>query len=73
MSNMSYCRFENTVRDLKDCEDFVGDQLSQDENEARKELIKTCIRIAEDFTGDDLDESFPDNQCDDYVAENGDE
>lgn len=51
MSNMAYCRFENTVRDLSDCEDHIEEtrDLSASETEARKELIRICKRIAEDF------------------------
>jgi len=27
MANMSYCRFENTVKDLRDCADHIDNQL----------------------------------------------
>jgi len=74
MSNMSYCRFQNTLTDLRDCQDSIGDDgLSLDENEARKELIRVCREIAEDITSDDLDRTFRDEDCDDYIDENGDE
>lgn len=55
--NMSYCRFENTMRDLKDCEGTLEelfnnaheeDELSREhELPAAKELVKTCQRILE--------------------------
>ena len=52
MSNMSYCRFENTVSDLNDCqyalEDlFSGDlkPLSQTEFNKAKELVGICASI----------------------------
>lgn len=50
MSNMSYCRFRNTLSDLLDCEEALGDgtedrTLSATETKARAELIKTCARI----------------------------
>lgn len=46
MSNMSYCRFENTASDLRDCADHIHNKLSNaHEIEAKKRLIKTCIEI----------------------------
>ena len=47
MSNMSYCRFQNTLEDLKDClENLTEDgDLSEDEEHARSRLIKTCKKI----------------------------
>ncbi len=50
MSNMSYCRFRNTVMDLEDCEENLWeglDDMSEDEARARKQLIKICRQIAE--------------------------
>jgi hypothetical protein len=42
MANMSYCRFENTVRDMRDCinaiEDGECDSLSSYEIRALKEF-----------------------------------
>jgi hypothetical protein len=65
MSNMSYCRFENTLRDLRDCYHNMNDLpygseqpeddedgqsvLSQDETEARTSLIALCKRIVEEY------------------------
>lgn len=48
MTNMSYCRFENTVNDLEDCEEHFTDELSSEhEIRARKRLLAVCKRIAE--------------------------
>ena len=47
MSNMSYCRFENTVRDLEDCVEHMQDEVSESEEIARKRLIELCIEILE--------------------------
>lgn len=48
MSNMSYCRFENTASDLRDCEDHLLDRLnSRHETDARIDLVETCYRILE--------------------------
>lgn len=51
MANMSYCRFQNTRADLKDCRDNIGDDwdLSYDEYRARRALIKLCVEIAEEW------------------------
>lgn len=59
MSNMSYCRFRNTLEDLDDCADNLEDECSYDEHRARIRLIKICKRIAAQFedndNGEDLD------------------
>jgi hypothetical protein len=48
MPNMSYCRFQNTLKDLRECNDHLDDQnLSEDEEAARIALIKLCEIIAE--------------------------
>ena len=50
MSNMSYCRFENTARDLRDCEDALQgnagfNDMSQRELVAVGELLDLCASI----------------------------
>lgn len=55
MANMSYCRFQNTLSDLADCEGALNDgcldddDLSEDELRAAKRLIRLCKSIADDF------------------------
>ncbi len=50
MGNMSYCRFENTLADLRDCADNMDESLPTDEEvRARRLLIKLCVRIANDY------------------------
>ena len=49
MSNMGYCRFQNTLFDLEDCEEHMDDDLSPEEMKARERLIKVCKEIAEDY------------------------
>ncbi len=56
MANMSYCRFANTLPDLMDCNDHLWDDLSEEEERARKQLIQLCKEIAAEFL-DDEDES----------------
>jgi len=48
MSNMGYCRFENTLSSLCDCLEHLDDKL-EDESElkARNKLIKLCRKIGE--------------------------
>jgi hypothetical protein len=57
MANMSYCRFENTLRDLRDCERALedGEELSESERRARDELISLCASIANDYTDENGD------------------
>lgn len=54
MANMSYCRFQNTSRDLYACQLALenlfageGEKLSADELRAAKALLQTCLDIAE--------------------------
>jgi len=49
MGNMGYCRFENTVPDLEDCQEHLFDEdLSDEEERARKRLIRICKEIVGD-------------------------
>lgn len=48
MSNMSYCRFENTYRDLCDCVEHIEDEnLSESEKFYRGRIIELSKEIAE--------------------------
>ena len=55
MGNMSYCRFQNTLNDLRDCRDALmemGDyenELAEDEAHAAKRLLRICRELADDF------------------------
>ena len=54
MSNMSYCRFANTLGDLEECNDHIEDtDLSADEKCARKRLIEMCKDIANTYGDED--------------------
>ncbi len=63
MSNMSYCRFQNTLSDLRDCYDNMNDtdDLSLEEIKAYNRLVKLCKEIAEDYGDDELDETEEDD------------
>ena len=55
MSNMSYCRFRNTLSDLRDCYDALRneEELNEEEERAKQRLIKLCRSIAADFEEED--------------------
>ena len=47
---MGYCRFQNTLGDLRDCYEHMGDEdLSEEEDKARDRLLKVCIDLASDY------------------------
>ena len=52
MPTMSYCRFQNTLEDLRDCQDALdkidnlSKILSNDEREAAIELLNICQELA---------------------------
>jgi hypothetical protein len=63
MANMSYCRFENTCRDLRDCRDALveGEELSESELTWARLLVALCEQIIDGI------------ECGDYPALNGKE
>ena len=47
MSNMSYCRFRNTLHDLRDCEDAFLVALDGSANDREEDLARTqLLRVA---------------------------
>ena len=46
---MSYCRFQNTVKDLRDCHNNLFEELEGNEKLARIELVHTCMDILMDL------------------------
>ena len=52
MTNMEYCRFRNTLRDLQDCYAHMHDPLiagsADGESVARAQLVYVCGKILED-------------------------
>jgi len=71
MPNMSYCRFENTLQDLRDCANNWNLQPDQDrEKKARAKLYQLCQSIVEDYEDyeDYIDDEcpecgYPENEC----------
>ena len=61
MGNMSYCRFENTLKDLRDCyRDMTGgtsfDELSEEEQVYRNQLVALCKTIADNFDEEEIED-----------------
>jgi hypothetical protein len=63
MPNMSYCRFENTLEDLKDCYDALMEEsprelmeeASQYEKDAIIRLLEVCEKISHMFDVEDYE------------------
>lgn len=63
MANMSYCRFQNTLTDLYDCQNVLEDSVDNDENvissseerRCAKRLIEICREISDHFEESDID------------------
>jgi|TARA_X000001316_G_C890390_1_gene12346 hypothetical protein len=52
MGNMSYCRFENTMSDLKDCLRHIDCKAENSYDEsARQEMLELFREINEDWGG----------------------
>jgi len=72
MANMSYCRFQNTLNDLKDCYyNMDSNSLSKEEFEARKRMIELCRDIVDEYEellmeehNEDIDEDWDDEDGD---------
>lgn len=46
---MSYCRFENTYKDLIDCYHNINEPLSESERLYRERLVDLCQEILKDY------------------------
>lgn len=70
MPNMSYCRFENTLNDLRDCYyNMDSNDLSESEFHKRKALVEMCMSIADEYEYL-LDEEYnPDSDIDEEDSE----
>lgn len=64
MPNMSYCKFENTFKDLAECQDALANansvnDLIEKSNEYEKPYIKRLIKLCREIA-DDFDEQIED-------------
>ena len=48
MTNMNYCRWENTLNDLRDCAEHVNDPLGGSEARARACLLELAADMLEE-------------------------
>lgn len=79
MSNMSYCRFENTANDLDDCADALEEllntgvgRLSRSELAAAKRLVAMCANVVQlvvDYGDVDLEEVMEDESVAEKVLD----
>ncbi len=65
MSNMSYCRFENTLADLEDCEGNFDSTESIDEAQAAIDLYRLCVTISRTYSLSDLEARLAELQAED--------
>ena len=62
--NMSYCRFENTARDLRDCLEAIEneslDDLSSSEKRGLRQLLEDCetITIMKEDIEDEIESNY---------------
>jgi len=62
MPNMSYCRFENTLRDLRDCYEFLHNSNSEDFEEMSATEFNAMVRLV-DLCGEIYHEIEPFPTC----------
>jgi hypothetical protein len=73
MSNMSYCRFENTLSDLEDCQDNFKNTQSIDEAQAAIDLYRLAVTIARSIELSDLEAHLAKLQAEDEDEEDDSE
>ena len=67
MGNMSYCRFENTARDLQDCVNAIDRGETDELNEYEKSGLADILKLAEyivdmeDYINDILEDNEDQN------------
>lgn len=52
MANMSYCRFENTLSDLRDCDNNWNEELSNTEERAKKDMLQLINEMANQYSNE---------------------
>ena len=62
MGNMSYCRFENTLADLQDCQQALFNiyenvsEMTSIESASMVELVAVCKEISDTWDTDEIQE-----------------
>jgi len=49
MANRSYCRFRNTLQDLRDCSYNMGASIDGEEFRARKQMIELMKEMIDEW------------------------
>lgn len=72
---MSYCRFQNTVRDFQDCVNAMNEglELSSEEQRSFIRMVKLCREVAENYEGMDDDKLRKVSSDDDEDDEDDDD
>ena len=52
MGNMSYCRFENTARDLRDCVNAIRNGETDELNDYEVEGLQEILDLAQEIIDD---------------------
>ena len=65
MSNMAYCRFENTLADLEDCESNFDSTESIEEAQAAIDLYRLCVTISRTYSLSDLEARLAELEAED--------
>ena len=55
MSNMGYCRMENTYKDLLDCFEYFEKVYSESERYYREKLYDIALQMVEEYEDFDFD------------------
>ena len=58
MANMSYCRFENTFKDLQDCYMNMDYVESNSESNYRLKLVELCKDIVSEYGDEVFDDDY---------------
>jgi hypothetical protein len=72
MGNMSYCRFENTERDLEDCLNVInegGDELSRREYGSALKIMRMILEIADEYN--DVNGDLSDDGIEEFLEDKG--
>jgi hypothetical protein len=73
MYNLSYCRFENTLAALEECEDNFENTKSIDEAQAAIDLYRLCVTIARSVELSDLEARLAELETEDEDEDEGGE
>jgi len=71
MGNMSYCRFENTLADLRDCKKALGNiydevtEMSSYEKNAVVELVELCKTITDNWDMEEVQDIINESEDED--------